>query len=244
MWWEPVFWILLIPLIVVEIIIFVKTKRIYWLIYALAIFTYVVTVSYTLDVFDANRNAIILTLIASAILMALIGRHLGKTHKKQKEVSRAALTMASILAIFMILLFAISAIFGQAEETVQPVDSLTTQEITFTVSRDEPRPFEQVDGPIILVRSITNPFVLPIPIEQKEYRACLVTSSGLQEVFVQQSYERYPEVAPGDTEEFNVRVNPTGLQEETNVTELRVYESEEYVPCSDRGAPDYLIPIE
>lgn len=248
MWWEIVFWVLLIPLVIAEIVIFVKTKRLYWLIYALSIFVYVVAVSYTLDVFDAGRNAVILTLIASAVLMALIGRHLGRPVQKRKAPSRGVLIAAGSILVLMVLLFTASVIFGRADETVTPRDSIPREDI-LTV-RGEPEVPRRIgdESVTILTRTLANDFFLPVPIVSRDYKVCLVTSQGTADLFPREIAERNQEVPPGGTVTREVRVAPYTVSEETaanlTVSDVLVYEGVEgFMPCPPDRQPEYRIPV-
>lgn len=249
MWWMVVFWLLLVPLVIAEIIIFVRTKKLSWLFFALSIFIYVIAVSYTLDVFDAGRNAVIITLVISAILMALVGRRLGRPATKRKTIDKKQLWAAVTILIIMVLIFIISAIFGRASEVVETVDSLRKDEIVQVYDRaDEPRPVGRGEVSI-LTRTLSNDFILPVPIVRKEYKVCIETSQGLEETYPNERYiEQYPEVSPGSTESVEVRVMPLSVSQEryedVQYSAVLVKEIEDYIPsCQDMGDPDYRIPI-
>jgi hypothetical protein len=170
MWWQVVFWLLLVPLIVIEFFLFLKTRKYSWLIFALAIFTYVVAVNYIIDVFDLGRNAIIIILLASAGVMVLIGRQLRKEASHPKAERIAALAIAAL----MIIIFVVSVIFGKAVETVTPASSIAAREIAYYPQDQQRSPKDAIPAPnsqvTILTRTVTNTFFLPVPIVQKNYR--------------------------------------------------------------------------
>lgn len=244
MWWQVLFWILLIPLVIAEIIIFVKTKRVSWLFYALAIFVYVVSVSYTLDVFDAGRNAVILTLIASAALMAAVGRHLSRETSRKKMNPKAITAMIVIFAV-MLVAFVVSVIFGRAAEQVVPADSVAREDILVVSERDEPRRLGE-RGVTLLRRELSNSFFLPVPIVRKEYTACLETSQGLVELWPSEDVrEQYPEVPPGGSETVEIEVSAyvvSPAQADMEIGSVLVQEREDYASCDDI-VPDYRIPV-
>jgi hypothetical protein len=207
MWWQAVFWILLIPLVIVEIIVFLKTKRFAWLLYALAIFVYVVAVCYTLDVFAVGRNAIILTLLASSALMALIGRRLGKSVSKKRRVSRPTLYFAIGLALALALLFILNVTGGPATERLVPVASIKGVDILFHSEAGKVEPY----GPrtvTLATRELTNTFWLPLPAVGTTYRACVETSNGWSELSWNSDYEQYPEVPARSTKSYAVTFTP------------------------------------
>lgn len=240
MWWQVLFWILLIPLVVAEVIIFVKTRRLFWLFYALSIFVYVVAVSYTLDVFDASRNAVILTLLASAALMVLVGRHLGKDVKKKRAPSRKTLWMAGLLLAIMAIVFVVSAIFGTLDETVVPATSIDASKIVLE-DREEPRAMPEM-GVVILERRLSNDFFLPVPIPAKEYQACLETTSGTFELYPVERQQRNEEVPPYGALTRVVEVTPRFIDGSPH--EINVYIGERWSDCSQISKdPDFTIPV-
>jgi len=78
MWAEVVFWILIVPLLIALFIIYIKSKRMYRLMYILSVFTYSMTIMYTIDAYDLGKNPILGLLAFSAALMMLIGYHFHK----------------------------------------------------------------------------------------------------------------------------------------------------------------------
>jgi hypothetical protein len=85
MWAPVVFWVLLVPLLVVLFVVYLKSRTLFRLLYILAVFTYAMTVMYTIDAYDLGRDAIIGILLFSAVLMMLVGwwfRKLGSHARK------------------------------------------------------------------------------------------------------------------------------------------------------------------
>ena len=83
--WAPVvFWVLLIPLIIVLLIVYLRSKRLYRLLYIASVFTYAMTIMYWIDVYQLGRNSIIGLLVLSSLLMILIGRLFHKKNEKRK----------------------------------------------------------------------------------------------------------------------------------------------------------------
>lgn len=67
------FFVLLIPLLIVLGIVGASKKKIYPLMFVLAIFTYVNTVSYIIDAYKLSKNGILFTLVISALIMVGVG---------------------------------------------------------------------------------------------------------------------------------------------------------------------------
>lgn len=244
MWWEAVFWILLLPLIVIEIVIFVKSRKFFWLVYALSIFTYIVAVSYTIDVFSLGRNAVLLILLASAALMFLIGRQLGKKVKTQKTVSTKERNVVIVIAALMIILFVVSVIFGKASETVTPVTKINANDIVVRNGKEIPYPQNSVT---VLQRTVSNKFILPVPLVQEQYRVCAQFANGVQDVGINYDYQQYPEVAPGQTKTVDVKISAVyiGENQQTPSAILIYAPSDNYAPCSTiTDAPLYKIPVQ
>jgi hypothetical protein len=247
MWWPVVFWILLIPLIIVEFIIFLKTKKFTWLVYALAIFTYVIAVTYTIDVFSLNRNIVILVLLISAGLMAWLGRQFSRKPSKTAGVRKTAII---VIAVVMALLFLTSIVFGRMQETVKPVASVKASSITFTYdgrSAEKPYPSQPVT---VLTRELRNQFILPVPIVQKQYRMCLRTTTSWQELYANSPYMENEEVGPGQTKTITVQTSPVSVNLQEQPLEILVYENDlgkgySYASCNDLANVPvlYKIPV-
>ena len=247
MWWQAVFWILLIPLVILEVILFLKTKKYSWLLYAVSIFTYVVAVSYTLDVFSMGKNAIILVLLASAALMTLVGKQLGKTVKKKKKYTKRNVWLAAVTFGIIALIFIVSVIFGQLDESVSPVQSITHDDLVVNTIDKEPRVVNR-EGPVILTRTLTNEFFLPVPVPQKLYRICFDTSDGKRDGWAVERYDTRPEVPPFDSLVFDVRIQQVYDEDTVTYEQLLVYEEparqRSWESCSDISRqPDYTIQI-
>ncbi len=73
-----IFWLSL----VVIIVIFVKNRKWYQVMYVLSITTYIFTLFYVIDAFHLSKNIILGLLLASAFVMIAIGSYIAKKHKK------------------------------------------------------------------------------------------------------------------------------------------------------------------
>jgi len=81
-WAIGVFAGLLIPLIIILLIVYLKSKEFYRLLYIVSVFTYAMTIMYWIDVYHLSRNSIIGLLLLSSVLMILIGRIFRKVKEK------------------------------------------------------------------------------------------------------------------------------------------------------------------
>jgi len=86
MWSLVVFWVLIVPLIIVMAIVYATGRKLYRLLYILSVFTYAMTIMYAIDAFDLSKNAIIILLAISSLLMILLGLKFRK--KKIKRGKR------------------------------------------------------------------------------------------------------------------------------------------------------------
>lgn len=75
------FFLMMIPLIIVLIIVYVKSKKVYPLMYTLSIFAYINTVTYVIDAFKLEKDGIVAILAFSALLMFLLGIYIARKKK-------------------------------------------------------------------------------------------------------------------------------------------------------------------
>lgn len=78
----PVFIGLLIPLLIILIVIYAKTTKLFNLCYVLSVFSYVNLIIYWIDAFELKKNSIIALLVLSAVVMILFGLSLAKSRDK------------------------------------------------------------------------------------------------------------------------------------------------------------------
>lgn len=93
----PFFFISLVFLAVVLIITYVKTIKLFPLVYVLFAFTYIVTMVYWIDEFDLGRNAIIGLLVLSSLCMILAGKRFTKKPAKTRSFLRYLYVCAGAL---------------------------------------------------------------------------------------------------------------------------------------------------
>ncbi len=79
MWVQVVFWVLVIPLLILLMILYARGKKLYRVMYILSAFTYSMLIMYLIDAYDLNRDWILGLLALSTIIMMFAGYHF---HKK------------------------------------------------------------------------------------------------------------------------------------------------------------------
>lgn len=85
MWSVIVFWILIVPLVILMAIVYGTGRKLYRLFYILSVFTYAMTVMYAIDAFELGKNAIILLLALSSLIMILLGlKFRGRKKRKRR----------------------------------------------------------------------------------------------------------------------------------------------------------------
>jgi len=73
MWAQVVFWVLLVPLIILLFVVYIKSRKLYRLLYIVSVFSYAMTIMYSIDAYQLGRNAIIGLLALSSVLMIYVG---------------------------------------------------------------------------------------------------------------------------------------------------------------------------
>ena len=84
MWSVVVFWILIVPLIILMAIVYGTGRKLYRLRYILSVFTYAMTVMYAIDAFELGKNAIISLLAFSSLIMILLGLKFRRKKRKRR----------------------------------------------------------------------------------------------------------------------------------------------------------------
>jgi hypothetical protein len=214
--------------------------------YGLAIFAYVISVSYTIDVFHLGRNAVILVLLASAALMIVMGRQL----RQQSKDTNAKRWSAVALGVFIIVFFIISVIFGKLQEQTMPVPVVKASELVLEQDTRDKVPY--IAEVKILERTAQNNFFLPVPIKQHNYQGCLVTSERKENLYLYSRYVENQEVTPGETKTIHIIANPITLSKNAEPREILIYDlgemnAYEYSQASCEEytmAPMFRIPVQ
>ncbi len=173
--WYPflgygVFWIGLI----VAIIIYIKKRKFYPLMYLISVALYIFTVGFVMDVFNFSRNQISLTLAFSAVLFIFLGRLITQSQKtirvKISKPSGVKITAGIILplAILVALTILSNSNIG-LEIKFNSVESVSFNDLFVYSSGDY--------GRVVLAGlTIKNDFFLSRNIEVNMYKACFYSS--------------------------------------------------------------------
>jgi len=224
--WQPLFWGLLAPCLIILGIMYGTTKKVYKLFYILSLFVYIITIAYIIDVFDLGRNWILGLLTFSAFLMIFIAYWLSKKGddrpKKAKKLSptkRPLWTVGGILAV-MLLVIIVSGLNMNVERDVSIVPSLERSKLLLTTEKSDQIP------PALTVElanfTYTNGFFLPVVVEDQYFLTCwydttkeqaapdwLQTQVNGQQNTYQDFNEPMTEVAAGETLTLKVTVTGT-----------------------------------
>ena len=169
MFWQIIFWALLVPVLIVLGIIYGTSKRLYKLFYILATFTYVITIAYVIDVYDLDRNWILSLLTFSAILMILLGYRLTRKEdgpkRRLKPTNRNLVILIAIL-VLMLLLIIVSALNPGARRDVVVVPGIS-REALLVSDAGYPPPF-----PSVANITYQNMFLFPYVIPDQYFVAC------------------------------------------------------------------------
>jgi hypothetical protein len=175
MWWQIIFWALLVPCLIVLGIVYGTSKKLYKLFYILATFTYVITIAYVIDVYELGRNWILGLLTFSAVLMILLGYRL--TRKDEGKVKRPAPTRRPLAAVLLILglmlVFIIVSAFNLgARRDVSVVQGVSRGALLFSDVKGYPQTFTTVAN-----LTYTNSFIIPYVVPDQYFIACWYDSA-------------------------------------------------------------------
>ena len=84
--WDWIMVLLLIPLVIIMMIVYLRTQKIFTLAFSVSALTYIIGIFFIIDKLELGKNTIFLLLIFSAILMVGVGIYL--TRGKKKHVKR------------------------------------------------------------------------------------------------------------------------------------------------------------
>lgn len=215
MWWQVLFWALLVPVLIVLGIIYGTNKKLYKLFQVLATFTYVITVAYVIDVFSLGRNWVLGLLVFSAILMIAMGYSLTRP-RKQKKRSKAYLYGLGALLVVMLLLIVLGSLRSGLIR-----DEAIVQSLPRSVLVTEGKMPEQ--GFSVGSITYTNTFPLPIVSPDQYFVACLHDAQQDAPYYIdlqvrvngKYRYEEYQEpfteVMPGETKTLQLAISGAPL---------------------------------
>ncbi len=173
MWWQVLFWALLVPCLIVLGIVYGTSRKLYRLFQILATFTYVILVAYVIDVFSLGRNWILGLLVLSAVLMLLLGYRMARKPAKRRKPSSANLVALAVLVAVMLLLIVLGALRLGTTRDVAAVPSLTRAALWTNASAYPSEP----SVPVANITYADGSF-LPYVVPDQYFAACFRDAQG------------------------------------------------------------------
>ena len=191
----PFFFIGLVFLVIILIVTYVKTTKLFPLLYVLFAFTYIVTLVYWIDEFDLGRNAIILLLILSSLLMIFAGKMFTQKPDKKKRFLSYVYICAAIL-----IFFAAAGMFT--------IGLTVERNIVSSVSAAELyRPCDNFVNPsVVEIGNVTvsNNFIIPRKVPLDRYMLC--SQSSLHEFYSLDVRDEIARTQDFEVAPFEIRV--------------------------------------
>jgi len=78
-WYPALGWFIFWISLVIAVILFAKTKKLFSIFYLASVSLYVFTVGFMIDIYNFKQGSVLLTLIFSAIIFILLGFYLSKS---------------------------------------------------------------------------------------------------------------------------------------------------------------------
>ncbi len=238
MFWQVLFWVLLVPVLIVMGIVYGTSKQLYKLFQILATYTYIITIAYVIDVFDLSRDWILALLTLSAILLLILGYQLTKRHAKEpvssskrasKRASKAKARRASPsrkwlwatlgVVLVMLVVIIVSGFASDAAREVSTVESVSKAELFNVAVKGNVGP----SGVNLATLTYTNDFFLPVVIQDEFITACWYSTSTREvlaedlQILINGAYSYqdlmrpFGEVPPGGTVARKLTVGQIGV---------------------------------
>ncbi len=219
--WAPVvFWVLLVPLLIVMLIVYLRSKRFFRLVYIISVFTYAMMIMYWIDSYKLGRNAIIGLLVLSSLLMIFLGylMHIDASKKLKRQNAKISITCIVLIAIIITL----SAMPIGWQITTSQVSSVSLQDIMPIL--EEGKPHYATPGTNIYSITITNTF-LPRQYELPIANACLYNTEKNAYQWTNVNWD-----VTGLPSDFGPNLNTIELGRETKTANLRITSNPQYRP--------------
>ncbi len=214
--WAPiVFWILLVPLLIVMLIVYLRSRQFFRLVYILSVFTYAMTIMYWIDAYRLGRNAIVGLLVVSSLLMIGLGFIMRKKTVQTTRGKNVGIAVACLVLIAIIVTLSALPIGWQI--TKQAAQSVMLKEVHRVIEEGQP---DYGPGPGVPIYSIsvTSTFI-PRQFELPNTQACLYNTQLRRGIDVGTEWdvrEKYSEFGAGmrtmevfkDTKTATLRVMP------------------------------------
>lgn len=229
--WAPiVFWVLLVPLLIVMLIVYLRSKKFSRLVFILSVFTYAMTIMYWIDAYQLGRNAIVSLLVLSAILMILVG-FIIRREKKKKPAGGWKLATTCMVLIAIIVALSASPIGWTVSSSA--VSSVRLSEIQPILEQGQPE--YPISFPIYTV-TVTNTFI-PRQYELPQASACLYNTDKKSA----SNANVFWDIA-GQPSDFGIPGNALEVGRETKSANLKLSQSPYYKPSPRDVSPEKFEP--
>ncbi len=228
--WAPiVFWILLVPLLIVMLIVYLRGKKFFRLLYITSVFTYAMSIMYWIDAYKLGRNSIIGLLVASSVLMIFIGWWMHKHPTKAKRKTNKQAIFAGISMVIILGLIGVSASPIGWNVTTTTVESVKLSEIAPIIKEGQAGyPLAQIPVQTITVTNtfITRQYELP------QANACVYNTEKRVGQYIGASWD-----AEMTRSDFAVSYNVIEVPKGSKTATLRIMPFSQFEPRPMKDVP-------
>lgn len=224
--WAPiVFWILLVPLLIITLIVYLRSKKFSRLVFILSVFTYAMTVMYWIDAYMLGRNAIVFLLVISSLLMMFVGWLI---HREKREKSWGGWRIATTCMVIIAIIVALSA---------SPIGWKISTSSTPSIKLSELQPILEEGQPSysasfqIYTVTVTNTFI-PRQYELPQASACLY---NIERKAASNANVFWSE--PGVQSDFGLPGNTVEVGRGSKTATLKISQSPYYKPAPREAKP-------
>src|SRR5574341_490640 len=224
--WAPiVFWVLLIPLLIIMLIVYLRSNKFSRLVFILSVFTYAMTVMYWIDAYQLGRNAIVFLLVISSLLMIFVGWLI---HREKKEKSWGGWKIATTCMVIIAIIVALSASPIGWKISTTSVKSIKLSELQPVL--EEGQPSYPAAYPIYTV-TVTNTFI-PRQYELPQASACMY---NIEKKAASNANVFWSE--PGMPSEFGLPGNTIEIGKGSKTATLKISSNPYYKPSPREAKP-------
>jgi hypothetical protein len=235
----PTFVALSIFLLIVLIITGLIAKKLYPLMYCVAVFSYINLVTYWIDSYELKRDMVVLILAVSTFLMILFGYLISKRsdfkNKKVMQKKKKIYFWGIVIPSIAIVLFAIIGMLDiglSIEKT--PVSYILNDDLFYDCSYDYAKPIEHPSSKSLEIMNITikNDFIFPRRVSFSNYVICSEPQNyfGLDFYDNEGSYNIYGDMAEIDafsSKTITLSITRACGNENSSVSKIYIIETDD-----------------
>jgi hypothetical protein len=243
----PTFIALSVVLVVLLIIVGVIAKKLYPLMYSIAVFSYINTITYWIDAYELRANAIVIILLISAFLMIFFGWFIAKKsdfkNKKIMNAKRKLYLWGMIIPAAILLFFAIISMFniGLTISKV-PITDINAKSLFYDCKNEKflSPGYQDTLVPVIDI-NIKNDFLIPRKVSFDTYKICADPSNYYLNFDVSDDEQSYNtptgvEINPFSSKALKFSISQTCLVENQTISKIYVLDVKDntnsYFDCS------------